>query len=74
MLRDLAKAYEAVRRYILWKMSKQHGYPNWLLRLSLNAYGWGRRLEMLEGMVGPRINVPKGICAGSAHALALIHL
>jgi hypothetical protein len=68
LLRDLAKAYEAVRRYILWRLSHKHGYPSWLLRLSLNAYGWDRRLEMLAGMVGPMINVPKGICAGSAHA------
>ena len=68
LLRDLAKAYEAVRRHMLWKVAGRHGYPSWLLRLSLNAYGWGRRLEMGAGMVGPRIKVPKGICAGSAHA------
>ena len=68
LLRDLAKAYEAVRRYILWRFAAKHGYPVWLLRLSLNAYGWNRRLEMLAGMVGPMINVPNGICSGSAHA------
>jgi hypothetical protein len=68
LLRDLAKAYEAVRRHKLWSVSNRHRYPSWLLRLSLNAYGWGRRLEMLAGMVGPKIKVPKGICAGSAHA------
>jgi exonuclease III len=68
LLRDLAKAYEAVRRPGLWQVAGRHGYPCWLLRLSLNAYGWGRRLEMGSGMVGPKIQVPKGICAGSAHA------
>jgi len=68
LLRDLAKAYEAVRRHKLWGVAERHGYPRWLLRLSFNAYGWGRRLEMLAGMVGPSIRVPKGICAGSAHA------
>ncbi len=59
LLRDLAKAYEAVRRRTL-----RDRYPSWLLRLSCNAYGWSRRLEMLPGMVGPALNVPKGICAG----------
>ncbi len=68
MLRDLAKAYEAVRRHLLWQVATRHGYPSWLLRLSLNAYMWGRRLEMLAGMVGPMINVPKCTCSGSAHA------
>ena len=68
LLRDLAKAYEAVRRYMLWGVAERHGYPCWLPRLSLNAYGWDRRLEMLAGMVGPSIEVPRGICAGSAHA------
>ena len=68
LLRDLAKAYEAVRRHMLWEVVTRHGYPSWLLGLSLNAYGWGRRLEMQAGMVGPKIKVPKGICAGSAHA------
>ena len=68
LLRDLAKAYEAVRRPLLWQVAGRHEYPRWLLRLSLNAYGWGRRLEMQAGLVGPSIRVPKGICAGSAHA------
>ena len=43
-------------------------YPTWALRLSLNAYGWNRRLEMCGGLAGPNLNVPTGICAGSAHA------
>ncbi len=68
LLRDLAKAYEAVRRPMLWEPATKHEYPSWLLRLSLNAYGWDRRLEMQAGMVGPSIRVTKGICAGSAHA------
>jgi exonuclease III len=68
LLRDLAKAFEAVRRDKLWDVAERHGYPGWLLRLSLNAYGWGRRLEMQAGMVGPKIEVNRGICAGSAHA------
>ncbi len=68
LLRDLAKAYEAVRRHMLWKVVARHGYPSWVLRLSLTAYGWGRRLEMQAGLVGPQTQVPNGICAGSRHA------
>ena len=31
LLRDLAKAYEAVRRHQLWGVAERHGYPRWLL-------------------------------------------
>mgnify|MGYP002811236266 CR=1 FL=1 len=64
LLRDLAKAFEAARRPKLWAMADKHRYPAWILRLSCNAYGWNRRLEMAGGTVGPTSRCPKGYVLG----------
>jgi hypothetical protein len=64
---DLQKAFDFVKREILWGKAKAAGYPMNSLATALVSYGWGRRF-ILNREVSKEIRSGRGIAAGSPFA------
>ena len=73
VLLDLVKAFERVPHHILVQEALHLGYPLWLLRLSLAAYGLGRVLRV-DGAISSLVLALRGITAGSGLATTEMRL
>ena len=65
---DLQKAFDYVKRDILWSKARAAGYPMKSLATALVSYGWGRRF-ILNREVSKEIRSGRGIAAGSVCAV-----
>jgi hypothetical protein len=68
LLWDVAKCFEHVKHTRLWNDAQQHGYPVAVLRCSLLAYTWVRRLLWDNGICSQPLRPSRGIGAGSFSA------
>jgi hypothetical protein len=68
LLWDVAKCFEHVKHKRLWNDATQHGYPVAVLRCSLLAYTWARRLLWDNGICSSPMRPSRGIGAGSFSA------
>jgi hypothetical protein len=68
LLWDVAKCFEHVKHTRPWNDTTQHGYPVAVLRCSLLAYTWARRLLWDNGICSPPMRPSRGIGAGSFSA------
>jgi hypothetical protein len=66
-LGDLQKAYEHVEHCKLWEKGGEEKYPLALLRVTLRAYRWARRVY-LGKLVSHALWPHRGIIAGNSHA------
>jgi hypothetical protein len=64
----VAKCVEHVQHSQLWNEAPQHGYPVAILRCSLLAYTWVRRLLWDNGICSGPMRPSRGIGAGSFSA------
>jgi hypothetical protein len=64
LLWDVAKCFEHVQHQQLWNEAPQHGYPVAILRCSLLAYTWVRRLLWDNGICSPPLRPARGSGAG----------
>ncbi len=67
VLLDLVKAFEKVPHQMVIVAAKKHGYPLWLLRLSLDAYRMARTV-VIDGACSRLVTASRGITAGSGFA------
>ena len=72
-LLDVVKAFECVRLDVIWQAGVKRGFPLVVLRLSLEAYCFARRL-VYEGIVGDAIYSLNAILAGGGFATDLLSL
>ena len=67
VLIDLAKCYEHVRHILLAKEAREMDFPMVLLRITIRAYAWARKLT-LDKRVCEDVMPSRGIIAGCASA------
>jgi len=69
VLLDLRKCYEYVQHMELVAGGLAHGYPLWLLRLTLSSYTWTRHIKH-GSLIHGGVHARRGIIAGCATATA----
>ena len=73
VLWDLKKCYDMVDHHQLVKAALRHGYPLFLLRLSICSYRADRRI-VYKGMVSRVMRAQRGILAGNCFATTELRL
>ena len=73
VLLDLVKAFERIRHAYLLRQAIKHGYPIWLLRLSLATYRLQRVVRICTS-VSREVLACRGITAGSGFATSEMRL
>jgi hypothetical protein len=72
-LLDLVKAFETIPHRHLVEAARRHGFPLWLLRMSLAAYRLPRTIGV-DGCFSRLIVAARGITAGSCFATSELRL
>ena len=65
---DLSKCFEHIDRGILWAACISTGYPQYIARLSIEAYAGERVISSMFDIVGKKVKAAAGIAAGSPFA------
>ena len=69
---DLTRAFETIRLDLVWEAGKQYGFPLPLLRLSLEAFAFERRLRYQSAVSAPTATLSAVLAGGGFAQTAML--